>query len=670
MKTIQSEDHNDSAAANATVAVAAGKETSTASSFAARSGREIVLLPPQVVDQIAAGEVVERPAHLVKELVENSIDAGATIVEVEFSEGGRQVRVTDNGSGISRDSLGLALARHATSKISKADDLWNLASFGFRGEALASIAAVSRLTLFSKTRDADQAYRIQCEFGALGPVEPAAGNNGTTVVVEDLFQNVPARLKFLKSEGAETAQIRSALKNLALVHADVEMRVRVGGKLENVWPATGSELERAKVILAEPELFEAFAADGSVDQPGYQARVIFASPHKVNKTSKQILIFSQNRSVVDRSLQAAVIDAFRGLLMHGEFPTAVVMLRVPPDEVDVNIHPTKSQVKFRDPQTAFRAVHRTLRHALESAPWAKRSAPSGLASVASRDEAAETRRTLTVAELTRPYSSSREVERQPSLINAGTSLTDNLSLAGFAVAARSRIDALAARSRADFNEEPSRTEHSVASECDHAAQAFGLGGVWSQHQVIGQVALTYIVLQSSDRMILVDQHAAHERVAYERLMRAFSKNAPAVQPLLVPAIVELESEPLENLLRSSHELEKLGVSVDAIGPHAVQIRAIPAGVSIKAVSQAVLKFAEEITERGGSFAVEKAISDVCASMACHSVVRAGQSLTMEQMRELLVQMDEFPLSGFCPHGRTVSVEIPFAKLERDFGRIV
>lgn len=627
--------------------------------MSATTENSIRLLSSDVVDQIAAGEVVDRPAHLVKELVENAIDAGATAIEIEYDQGGRRVRVTDNGRGIDAEDLSLALARHATSKIVQADDLWSLHTFGFRGEALASIAAVSRLTLQSRTRDQASAHQVISEFGKVGKLEPVGANTGTTVLVEELFANVPARLKFLKSETAESTQIRAALKALALANETVEFRIRTKGRIDCIWPAAESFLERAKQILEIRKLYE---NQYSYDE--MKAHVVFASPHDVSGAARSILTFVQKRWVQDKGLQAAVIDAYRGLLMHGEYPIAVVRLEAPTGEVDVNIHPTKSQVKFRDQSSAFRAVNRCLREALEKAPWLETKGTAASAP-------AQTGKKLSVADLTKPY-------RAPAASLNVSGPVETLHTAPIFSTGRfdaPEFDSVIFRQKRDAVEQAVQN-YAVKSEAariqDQQNQLSSevAAGPWSRLQVLGQAHLTYILAQDNERLVLIDQHAAHERVAYERLMRAWTGGSVDVQTLLIPLSIELEADGAEALASIALGLEKLGVAIDQMGPQTIAVRSKPALIQDTALVKALSTLARELAEKGGSFALEKKIGDLCATMACHSVVRAGQALSVDQMRNLLKQMDEFPLSSFCPHGRPVSVDYPYSKLERDFGRIV
>lgn len=615
-------------------------------SFLRPPHKSIEKLDNTVINQIAAGEVVERPSHLVKELVENSLDAGSTQIEVEYDQGGRSVRVTDNGSGISKADLSLALARHATSKISKADDLWNLHSFGFRGEALASIAAVSRVEIVSRV-EGSTAFKVSAEFGAQTEVEPSGGNQGTTITIRDLFENVPARLKFLKSESAEHSQIKNVLKALALIHPNVEFRLRSGGKAMAVFQRTESWPARASQVLEQSELFES-----QNEFAGIKVEAVFASPENVSGQTRNIWVFVQNRWVQDRSLQAAILDAYRGLLMHGEYPIVAVKVTAPTDEIDVNIHPTKSQVKFRDAQAAFRAVHRCIREGLEKAPWVIGKA-EGIASAA---------RSASVQNAMQSYLETQQSNfstHEPAFVKTQFKVREDYyqSSPSEVVSAAAGIPSYAPFVR---HANPIMTPSPNADDAKY----------WSNLHVIGQAQLTYIVTQTPDRIVFVDQHAAHERVAFERLMKAWHESKIEAQDFLIPLTINLSGDQAEALLTLKEDLARAGIIIDAMGPEAIAIRSGPTLITETALVRSLHKLAQEVSERGGSYAFEKKISDLFATMACHSVVRAGQSMSADQMRALLEQMDEFPLSSFCPHGRPVSVEYPIYQLEKDFGRLV
>jgi DNA mismatch repair protein MutL len=616
----------------------------------------IQVLPPEVVDQIAAGEVVERPSHLVKELVENSIDAGATSVTVEFFEGGRYVKVKDNGKGIPPDQLPKALERFATSKISKSDDLWKLRTFGFRGEALASISAVSRLNLTSRPPGAEKAFQLLSEFGKKTTVDPVGGSEGTTITIQELFANVPARLKFLKSDAAEGTQIKTTLKALALAHHDVEFRVYEKNELVFFWPACKSRKARVEQILEIKTMYE-----GRAERENVTAYAVFADPHQVAKTGKNIWLFAQNRWVQDRSMQAAVMEAYRNLLMHGEYPIAVVWVEVDPEYIDVNIHPTKSQVKFHNPSLAFRAVQASLRDTLEQAPWVPVPKP-----VTKPQElgAGEARFGFDVG-----LSPTLQPVPQVQAAFAGQDFeVTQFQKKDFPL----RMAAQQAELRREAAESliKPNTDSSNPFVKTVAESVTSSGGYWSSLEVLGQANLTYIICQHRDKLVFVDQHAAHERVVFERLMSAWRGGKMEVQEFLFPLAVDLTPDKVEALQNLFADLEKLGVYVEVLGPTTVGVKAAPTLIKESVLSSVLDKMATEALDLGGSFRMEKVVGDICATMACHSVVRAGQALSPEQMKNLLVEMDDFPLSSFCPHGRPVSVEYPYVKLEKDFGRIV
>ncbi|MCE3011004.1 MAG: DNA mismatch repair endonuclease MutL [Proteobacteria bacterium] len=589
-------------------------------------------LNPSVVDQIAAGEVVERPAHLVKELVENSLDAGATKLRVTISNGARNIQVSDNGRGIRTEELELALERFATSKIRRTEDLWQLSSYGFRGEALASISAVSDLTLITRMKNSESAQSIRSQFGQKEKPHPVGGALGTTVIIENLFENLPARLKFMKSPASEVAQIKNVIKAFALSHPEVEFSMLVNSELILDFPVV-KESVRAQMVLGLDELYA-----GEAERSGYKARAYFSSPHDVQKTSKNIWIFVQKRWVQDRGLQAAVMEAYRNLLMHGEYPSVAIELEVPPEQIDVNIHPTKSQVKFLDPSLAFRAVQGALRSALEQAPWLKKQSQE------------------VVAQESGSVSERNEV--LPPLQNLSF---DGGSLGGYQF-----------KQKRDFLAESTFSYASVSSVKPALALMPGetpLQGYWSSLQPIGQVALTYLVAQSSNSMILIDQHAAHERVMFERLLKALTNGGLEIQDFLFPLAIDLSEDKCEVLLKHQESFSKLGILFEQLGPSTLGVKSSPVFIKDSALSQSLEIASQQLLEFGGSGKVEEVIKDACARMACHSSVRAGQAMTLPEIKSLLESMDEFPLSSFCPHGRPVSQEISFYQLDKDFGRL-
>ena len=615
----------------------------------------IQVLSSEIINQIAAGEVVERPSHLVKELLENSLDAGSDKIVIEVSEGGRNIRVTDNGSGILSEDLEKALQRHATSKITKTDDLWNLHTFGFRGEALASAAAVSKLTLSSFEKNQKNPAQIQSHFGALSVVKPSSQSSGTDIKIEDLFENVPARLKFLKSETSEISQIKNVVKALALAHHNVEFKLICNGELQIYYSKRQNKIDRVADVLEKKNLFE---VEGRLN--GFKCHLVFSSPHEVAKTSKQIWIFAQSRWIQDRALQVAIQDAYRSLLMHGEYPYVALWIECAPDAIDVNIHPTKSQIKFQDPSGAFKAVQNILRGALERAPWLGQHQAG-------------------------PQSFGIEVNSsvvQPSSNSSSGQYADYSSHANRETAHQNLRFEDTSFDKTQFKNKEIRPQVQDYAELrvDVSPQSNGAklfpessvevkSGVWSSLQVIGQANLTYIVCQKAGSLVFVDQHAAHERVVYESLMQAWKEKKFEVQSYLFPLAIDLSDEKVEALMSHQTEIQGMGFEIEQLGPQSVGIKSAPSLIKDSGLPLVFEKMAQDILQNGGSFAIEKKISDLFATMACHSVIRAGQSLSVPEMQELLKSMDQFALSSFCPHGRPVSVEKTFNELEKLFGRI-
>jgi DNA mismatch repair protein MutL len=609
----------------------------------------IQVLANSVIDQIAAGEVIERPAQLVKELVENSIDAGAKNISVEFSDGGREIKVTDDGVGILAHELDKALDRHATSKIVSSEDLWRLHSFGFRGEALASISAVSKLSLKSKPAGQKTAAQIISEFGERHFYNEVGGEQGTIVQVEKLFENVPARLKFLKSAAAETTQIKAVLKALALSHHEISFRVISDGEVIFIWPATTDRMKRVEQVLNVTPLYS-----GQAQREGVTAYSVFADPNTTAKTSKNMWFFAQGRWVQDRTMQAAVIEAYRQLLMHGEFPICVTWVEAPPDQIDVNIHPTKSQVKFLDPSLVFRAVQASVRDTLEKAPWLANMPLQKTIS----DSAAASSLGLD-AEANKSFSgnlkfSSQEFEK--------TQYQQKPSLFQFQKQADIREDL--------FSKLQEKPAESIDSPQLQTSDEPFLESRWGNLQILAQAHLTYIVAQSANGMMFVDQHAAHERVLFEKLMKSWLEGGLDIQDFLFPLAFDLSQDQVDALMSIKTELEKMGLFLEQLGPETIGIKAAPSILKESSLPQILESTAQEISQQGGSFIFENKLSHLCATMACHSAIRAGQALSTEEMQTLLKSMDDFPLSSFCPHGRPVFVEYSFAKLEKDFGRTV
>lgn len=581
----------------------------------------IEILQSNVIDQIAAGEVVERPAHAIKELIENSLDAGSTEIEIDLEKGGRSFRVKDNGIGIAPDQLPLAIARHATSKISEASDLWKLRTYGFRGEALAALGSVANVELISRPHGQDQAAFIQSEFAKIKPVGWRQHPVGTEMIVRDLFGNMPARQKFLKSDTAEISQMKNVIKAMAMAHPEVSFRVRHQGELLFFWPKQDWKI-RVQEVLGQADMKEVFQEEG-----GYSFRVFFTDPSQVQAQSRNIWIFVQGRWVQDRALNMAILEGYRHLLMKGEYPSAALFVQGPPSEIDVNVHPSKSQVRFRDASAVFRQVYHAVYDYWQKTPFKPVMSESAVASAPSARQP-----------------EFQQVEWKPA-VEAVQYQTKKLNY---------ETQAWPLKQSGQEKVEPTEVVES---------------GRWSRLQILGQLNLTYILTQSDDRLILVDQHAAHERVAFEKLMKAFRNGVKESQVFLMPLVIDLTVEAVDALMSVQKELVQIGLEIDAIGPTQIAVGTHPVWLKESGLITGLKDLADEIVNQGHGFVFENKMGDFFASMACHSVIRAGQALSFEEMQSLLQQMDEFPQSSFCPHGRPVSVSWTFGEIERDFGRI-
>ena len=578
-------------------------------------------LPPNLINRIAAGEVVERPASVVKELVENAIDAGAARIDVVANGGGLSlIRVTDDGSGMDRDDLVLAIERHATSKL-KDDDLSHIVTLGFRGEALPSIAAVARLTITSRARGADQAHEIAVDGGRKGQLKPAAIGEGTRIEVRDLFYATPARLKFMKSERAETAAITDVVKRLALANPEIAFSLSTGDRatlrLEPCPPGLLDHgLARLGRILGEEFVTDALtvrAARGSLAVEGFAG---LATLHRPNSLGQHLVV--NGRPVRDKLLAGAVRGGYGDLVPNGRHPMLALFLTLPPDEVDVNVHPAKTELRFRDAQ-AVRALIVTALH--EALGGAQHRATASLSEQA-------------LSRMTRPV---------------GVSMPNRQAF-GFADRAQAPLSPVAA---------PSAVTH-VETEGD--AVAYPLGAARAQ------VHDTFIIAETENSLVIVDQHAAHERLVYERLKKAFANGGLSRQMLLIPEVVELDAEAAERLAGAAADLERLGLVVEAFGQSAVIVREVPALLGQGNLQGLMRDLADELAEGEGSLVVSERLDHVLSTMACHGSVRAGRRLNATEMNALLRDMEETPFSGQCNHGRPTYVELKLSDIEKLFQR--
>ena len=605
----------------------------------------IQTLSEETVRQIAAGEVVERPSHLVKELVENAFDSGATEITIDFAQGGRFVKVTDNGVGIPKGEMSLALDRHTTSKIQQTADLQRLKTYGFRGEALSSIASVSDLTMISGLKGNNSPYSLRQVFGKQQHKEQVSGASGTTIIIRSLFENVPARFKFLRSEGAEHSAIKNVLKALALSQPQISFRILHKNQLLFYWPAQKTLLERARQVLMIKDLYWTDNSRGA-----YTVSAVVGAPNNTLKNRRSNWFFVCGRFVESPVMQASLMSAYRGLLMHGEYPLAVTALNGPSDEIDVNVHPAKSQIRFKDSSFVFSLIESSIRRLLEQAPWTKKITQTV------REDKKEKNLQFHDTAFRKTQFPLRQKEYSKEVLS---------TLAWSPESSPIKSESFVSQKPNDLNlsDEDSFMKQKTEEKQQQKAS-------WSSLQILAQAHLTYLVCQSDKALIFIDQHACHERILYEKIFQAWQKGGVDIQSHLIPFPLDLEEGQISALFGVSKELKKMGVVLEQLGPNSLAVASSPLVLKDKALQEGLLFLAKQRLQTGDSFAFERVVSDLCATLACHSAIRAGQSLDESQMKELIAQMDEFPLSSFCPHGRPVFVEYSLSRLERDFGRTV
>jgi DNA mismatch repair protein MutL len=601
-------------------------------------------LSPETVNRIAAGEVIERPASVVKELVENAIDAGAAHIEVVVAGGGLSlIRVSDDGCGMTPADLALAVERHATSKLDE-EDLFDIRSLGFRGEALPSIGSIARLEIRSRTEAAPQGSSIVVTRGAKASVAPAAVNRGTIVEVRDLFSATPARLKFLKSERAEAMAVTDVVRRLAMAHPDVGFTLQTGEKRPAVFAqgdrSSAAWLERIGAIMGREFMADALEVACAASGASAPMRVFgFAGlPTLHRPDSTQQFLFVNGRSVKDKLLIGAVRAAFGDLIPRGRSPLLALFLDVAPTDVDVNVHPAKAEVRFRDAGRVRAMIVRALSDALAAAGH-RASAQGGVLTIESFEtgvlpnELAQASADATRAS----YAWMAPPAMPPSFAESDQS--------PFAVLNAPSADAPAMR--------PAVIEQTLDRP---------LGAVRAQ------VHENYIVAQTRDGLVIVDQHAAHERLVYERLKASLANGGVARQGLLIPEIVELDDDDAQLLVARSEELGELGLVLEGFGDGAVAVRETPALLGETDIEGLVKDLAAEIRADGTPRALKERLESVASRMACHGSVRSGRRLTVEEMNALLRQMEATPYSGQCNHGRPTYVALKLSDIERLFGR--
>jgi DNA mismatch repair protein MutL len=579
-------------------------------------------LPAHLVNQIAAGEVVERPASVVKELLENSLDAGATRVELELEEAGiRLCRIRDNGSGIPRDELPTALARHATSKIESLEDLEQVATLGFRGEALPSIASVSRLTLTSRHRDADTGFAVAGEDLGPGPVAPAAHPPGTTVEVRDLFFNTPARRRFLRSERTEFSHVRATIESIALSRGSVGMRVQHNRRVVlDLAPATTLPELAARVGRVCGTEFIEHALYVERDAPGLSLRGWIALPTHARSQPDLQHVFLNGRAIRDKVLAGAVRAAYRDVLYRDRWPAYVLYLDMDPAWVDVNAHPAKHEVRFRDPGRVRDFVRRSLEDALAGQGVAGRESPAAASELAS----------------------------------GGTPRAAGLALGVPAGPPDPASDA------GSIGEAAPAYESMAAAEAARGMPSLGFA--------VAQLHGIYILAETAEGIVIVDAHAAHERVTYERMKAAVRQAAVQSQALLLPISLTVSESAAEHAVHHAGLLERCGFDVLRSGPDRLSVRAVPVMLAQDDIASFVRNLVAGLSDDTNLDELLGLLDRCLADVACHASVRANRRLTIEEMNSLLRDMERTPRSEQCNHGRPTRVALSLPELDRLFAR--
>jgi DNA mismatch repair protein MutL len=620
----------------------------------------IRLLPSNLVNQIAAGEVVERPASAVKELAENALDAGAGRIDVVLAEGGQAlIAVIDDGCGMTPEELSLAVERHATSKLPE-DDLQAIRFMGFRGEALPSIGSVARLRLTSRPKGADSAWSLSLEGGVRSRPEPAAHPPGTRVEVRDLFFATPARLKFLKNPRTELNHARDVIERLAMAHPRVAFSLSDESRPLLKLPACGGDDETAQLERLAAVLGRDFARASlpvEADREGMRLSGLVGLPTFNKATAAGQYLFVNGRPVRDRLLAGAVRASYQDVLAHDRHAVVALFLDLPPEVVDVNVHPAKAEVRFRDSGLVRGLIVGALKHALAEAGHRAAAPATGLGMLGSPSFAPA----ASAAVLPRHGGvSGWSPVAEPGQRALSWSAAAQAPLTGFGLAeegplARPIESAAASPPFATFGapSTPAATE---------VLPAYPLG------VARGQVHDTYIIAQTADGLVIVDQHAAHERLVYERMKEAMAAGGIARQGLLIPEVVELGEGAAAQVLAREADLAALGLVVEPFGSGAVVVRETPALLGECDVQGLLRDLADQLAEWGEALALTERLAQVCGTLACHGSVRAGRSLNAAEMNALLRQMEATPHAGQCNHGRPTYVEIKLADIEKMFGR--
>lgn len=596
-------------------------------------------LPETLINQIAAGEVVERPSAALKELVENSIDAGATQIQIDVKSGGKaQMVISDDGDGMSAEELVAAVDRHATSKL-PGDDLLNIKALGFRGEALASIAAVSRLKIETREKGGE-AWEISVEAGKKSEIKPSSHPQGTRIEVRDLFYATPARLKFLKTERAEYMAIKDTVQRLAMAYPHVGFTLNHDGSKTLKLPVTLDPKARLAAILGKE--FGENAIEIKAEREGITLSGFAGLPTLHRGTAQYQYLFVNGRAVKDKLLTGCVRGAYADVLHRGRHPMVALFVNLPSENVDVNVHPAKAEVRFQDPGLVRGLIVSALKHAIH-------------------EHGFETSSTVSQATLG-AFRPSHAPASMPFSRGRSTSSYGGYSSHGNLAEAQSMLYEPEPTARHEHINEPHEV-YEFQNAQEQAPISYPLGAARAQ------IHENYIIAQSENGLVIVDQHAAHERLVYERFKSQLAESGVEKQGLLTPEIVEFDEGSLARVLEYQEQLSKLGLEIEPFGQGALAVQTIPALLSSKCdIQKLVGDIADEIAEHDNADTLEERLNEILSTMACHGSIRSGRRMNADEMNALLRQMEDTPLSGQCNHGRPTYVTLSLSDIEKLFGR--
>ena len=595
--------------------------------------KRIIVLSEEVANQIAAGEVVERPASIVKELVENSIDAGARDIRVELTKGGCQsIRIADNGSGIEREDVALVFERHATSKISKLDDIYCVGSFGFRGEAMASIASIARVEMLTRRPDDPEGTKAVAEAGCISEISPAGTPAGTQITVTELFANVPARRKFLKTEATEQSACLDAITRLALAHPEVRFVVTANGRDVFTAPAARDVSERVGMVMGNDFTGHCLAISGQ--EENVRIKGFISTPEFTKSNSKSIFLFVNSRFIRDNSMTHAALSAYRQVIEPRRYPAAVLFLDLPGEDVDINVHPAKLEVRFRNSREIYDLVSKTVAHRLAST----QTSPDAFAYRLTPRET-----TSASSGFWRPQSSYASSERPREIFsrqNLRQAIDDDLfARAGCPPDVPVRVEEVSCWGKITF----------------------------VNRKYLGQFADTYLVFGGPDGVMLVDQHAAHERIILERL-KAAAGGKVISQPLLMPEVVSLTPAQISLFEGAMPLLSDIGLELEIFGRDAIVVKALPASLPHVPPGDVISDLADQLGDGRAWPSLAERKEKILASLACRAAIKANAVLSAEEVASLCRDLENTPFNKTCPHGRPISVQFSLYEIERMFKR--